>query len=219
VGWNHVKPYIVKQILLNMAWHNVKDITDSEFLESDDFPEIASIPVSFTIENATVENATVKMTFGKSWRRHAKKDKKYLAGLIAAYADGKRNIVLSCAEAEGVSDTISLEELEIEARTERMLLIQAVMEWEAKWLKDNKNRISELRGDKNYLSFDVIARETNLDKTIKDLRNDAFHKVFESSLKFSNCPQPVKTIYDRLKKKFDESRNKHKDKGRNTNKG
>jgi len=212
--WSHAKPYIVKQILLNMAWHNIKDITDGNLSKSDRFPDIASIP--FCID---IRNARVKMTFGKSWRRHAKKDKKYLGGLIAAYADGKQNIVLSRVEAEGVNDTISFEELEIEARKERILFIQAVLEWEAKWLKENKSRISELRGKKNHLNFDIIAQTAKLEKTVQHLRNDAFHKVFKSGLKFSNCPEPIKAIYDRLEKKFDDIRRHQQNKARNTKKG
>jgi len=195
-GWAHAKPFVVKQLLLNMAWYNVKEISDNDARLAGG----AFVPISDISFKRSFSGCSLRMSFGKSWRQHARKSREYLQGLIDSYGEGRREFVLSKAEEEnGISK--SIERMEEEARQERLLFIQAILDWEKGWLKKNKSEAERLKTAKGYVEFREIAEKESLPDTIKELRNKAFHDGFLRDTKFSDCVEPIKSIYEDLKQK------------------
>ena len=203
-----------KQLLLNMAWHNIKDM--AEGLETQEQQTKIRTLSEYNIQ-LDCGNVKIEMKLGKSWRNYALQDKTYLESLITNYADGKTSVPLLRTDETKSAPGLSVESLETIARNERYLFIQAVLLWEKNWMnKQGRNDpdIMNKKQQNGFIKFRFLAEKAGLPKTVTDYRNKAFHNDFPKAGRFSECPDPVKTIYAQLEKQI--QRHKEKQKAKHT---
>ena len=187
-----------KQISLAMAWHILSEIPGNEqkVQRAEGFLNLADIPISREIENRAI---TMKM--GKSWRKHTHFPKGYLGAVIKHYAGDKKQVPMF--RADETQGAVSIETASQECESERLFLIEAALHYETDWRRKNKASIANKTNAEGYIEF----REMCDNPDANDYRRDAFHGRV---LKFSDCPEPLKSLYDDLVKKKQERQNRAK---------
>ena len=192
-----------KQLLLCMAWDIVVNLSDQPIVpgSGDEFPKLVDIGCSLMFGDKTII-----IKFGESWRNMSKLDEKFVSKLIKHYLNDAKEVQLLRSD-RNKSDQ-SIKSALNEMRDERYLFMQAILQWECDLLKENRNN------DEPYVSFLDICKKADLGEEVteevKDFRNNAFHDDLSDSGRFSDCPEPIKSIYEDLKKKRDERRSEKK---------
>ena len=196
---------VCRQILLNMAWQALKELTEKgKFSKQDEFPKPADLPI--TLDTG---NHQISLKFGLAWRSMAKKDKGYYKKLLTAYLPEQKGVVpLLRVEEETTGQ--SVESLETVARSERFLFLQALLKWERDFIESPNSKIAP--NEQGYIPFDKISSAAGLDGEITKFRNAALHNSFVGQ-PFATCPPPIKPLYEALAKRQQEKRQRQKQEG------
>ena len=191
-----------KQLLLCMAWDIVKTLMNNKNNKGeytgrdsgDKIPPLADIGCSLMFDD---KNIITK--FGQSWRDMSKLDEGFVSKLIEHYLNDAKEVPLLRSD-ENKSGQ-SIESALIERFDERYFFIQAILQWECDWLKKNYNSVQLCKeGGEQYVKFSEIASKAGLDNKVTDFRNKGFHDDLPNDGRFSDCPEPIKSIYETLKK-------------------
>ena len=194
-----LQTWMQKQISLAMAWHILSMIpgTKQKVRRVEGFLPLVDIPITLKIGNRSIA-----MKMGESWRKHTHFPKGYLENLIKYYAGDKKQVpMFRIDEAKG---DISIETAIHHCEQERLFLIRAALRYEADWRRKNKANIANKTNAEGYIEF----REMCDNPDANDYRRDAFHGRVR---KFSDCPEPLKSLYDDLVKKKQEHQNRAKE--------
>ncbi|MCZ0932805.1 MAG: hypothetical protein OXJ52_06615 [Oligoflexia bacterium] len=175
------------------------------------------------------QSINIKFKLTQGWRNYAKHGKSFLKKLIQVYykQDFSGTIPLltkndsSKKEKQPKKAEFSIQSLKNELNKERYLAMQSVFKEEKNIVKKNKIEQSNLKGDyKKYLPFDKVLEKLDILDAVKQdfkkIRNACFHNdIWEQ--KFSEVPEPLKSIYSKLEKQQKEKGNQQKKKGQEKN--
>ena len=194
------REYCRKRLLLAMATKNVMDIIDGQKIKNnfDDFKPLSEVPITLNSGNKKI-----LLKFGKSWRKHAKHSNDTLENLVKYYLNDVKEVPLLSADEEETGQ--SIEAALIKCDRERLLFIQAVLQFEKEWIKDNPEAAKTIkRGDGGQINFNEFCntalRATALPAIdgIATLRGDALHGKINH---FSECQENFKILLCSVRKK------------------
>ena len=190
-----------------------------KLLEQDNL-NLDEIPSKTEVTEKLDQNIQIRFKLTQGWRNYAKDNEKFLKKLIKVYhKENFKGILALLGENDttkkktaSTEEKISIESLKNSLHKERYLAMQAIFLWEKGIIE--KNHIERKLHD-NYLPFNKVLNKSDISsmekEDIKKIRNACFHNNIWDK-KFSNPPEPLKSIYSDLEKQQKKKRQIQKNK-------
>ena len=186
-----------KTLLFAMIGHSARNIIDVDKLKVDG---TKLSPLSEQDIQINIGNKHVTMNFNHSCRKYAKLSTEMMDLLATNYIDSSIKFIPLLRANEGQKNQ-SIESAIQKSNQERLTLIEASLAFETDWREKNQQAYKDLsKGEGGEVNFSDLCKAAGLENAEDnaEFRNKALHNDI---LYFSNCPQPLKSLYQEIMNK------------------
>lgn len=198
-------------LLFAMIGHSTRNIIDVEKLR---VYGTKLSPLSEQDIQINIGNKHVTMNFNHGCRKYAKLSTEMMDLLATNYIDSSIKFI-PLLRANEVQKNQSIESAIQKSNQERLTLIEASLAFETDWREKNQQAYKDLsKGEGGEVNFSDLCKAAGLENVEDnaEFRNKALHNDI---LYFSNCPQPLKSLYQEIMNKQARKQNDNKSKFQN----